>query len=180
MLGSGPSEGVNVAVGTGGSAAAVSSHKALYGKETYEDFRSKSKNMVFNMKKLLNVGVDLTLWRRGHKKRFGQNERQILRILARMTGFRRRTAQADVYQQLFRQHAYPKVQRTHPDGKYAFRQFRHWPRGCSQNSLFPADRLPYSPDLNSPDFSISCALQAKVQVMPHSNLAALRPSVAAE
>jgi hypothetical protein len=94
---------------------------------------SNSKNMVFNMKKLLNVGVDLTLWQRGLKKQLGQNERQILQILAGMTGFHWQMAQADVYQQLFRQHAYPKVQRTYPDGKYAFRQFRHWLSGCWQN-----------------------------------------------
>ncbi len=36
----------------------------------------------------------------------------------------------------------------------------------------------YSPDLNSLDFSILCVLQAKVQATPHSNLAALCPSIA--
>jgi hypothetical protein len=41
---------------------------------------SNSKNMVFEAKKLLNVGVDLTLWRRGKKKQPGWNERQILWI----------------------------------------------------------------------------------------------------
>ncbi len=40
---------------------------------------SNSKNMVLDMKKLLNVGVDLTQWRRGKKKLFGRNERQRLR-----------------------------------------------------------------------------------------------------
>jgi hypothetical protein len=33
----------------------------------FEGF-SNSKNMVFNVKKLVNVAVDLTLWRRGEKK----------------------------------------------------------------------------------------------------------------
>jgi hypothetical protein len=41
---------------------------------------SNSKNMVFNTKKLINNGVDLTLWRRGEKKRYGRHEGQILRI----------------------------------------------------------------------------------------------------
>jgi hypothetical protein len=39
---------------------------------------------------------------------------------------------------------------------------------------------PYSPNLNPLDFTIQRVLQAKVQAMPHSNLAALRPSIAAE
>ncbi len=43
---------------------------------------SNSKNMVFNMKKLLNVGVGLMLRQRGKKKQYGQNEWQILQILA--------------------------------------------------------------------------------------------------
>jgi hypothetical protein len=34
----------------------------------------------FRVRKLLNVGVDLALQRRGEKKRPGQIERQILRI----------------------------------------------------------------------------------------------------
>jgi hypothetical protein len=45
---------------------------------------------------------------------------------------------------------------------------------------FLVDWLPYSLDLNSLDFSISYVLQAKVQATPHSNLAALFPSIAAE
>jgi hypothetical protein len=45
---------------------------------------------------------------------------------------------------------------------------------------FSADWPPYSQDFNLLDFSISCVLQAKVQAMPHSNLAALFPSNAAE
>jgi hypothetical protein len=51
---------------------------------------SSSKNMVFSMKKLLNVGVDLTLRRRGKKKQFGWNEEQILLILAADDGFHMR------------------------------------------------------------------------------------------
>jgi hypothetical protein len=38
---------------------------------------SSSKNMVFNVKKLLNVGLGLTLWRKGGKNRCKQNEQQI-------------------------------------------------------------------------------------------------------
>jgi hypothetical protein len=47
----------------------------------FEDL-SKSKNMVFNMKKLLNVGVDLTLQRRGEKKQYEWNELQVLQNYA--------------------------------------------------------------------------------------------------
>jgi hypothetical protein len=38
---------------------------------------SNSKNMVFNVKKLLNVGLGLTLRRNGGKNRCEQNEQQI-------------------------------------------------------------------------------------------------------
>jgi hypothetical protein len=38
---------------------------------------NKSKNIVFNVKKLLNVGVGLTLRRKGGKNRCERNERQI-------------------------------------------------------------------------------------------------------
>jgi hypothetical protein len=38
---------------------------------------SNSKNMVFNVKKLLNVGVGLTLQWKGGKNRCEQNEWQI-------------------------------------------------------------------------------------------------------
>jgi hypothetical protein len=42
------------------------------------------------------------------------------------------------------------------------------------------DWPPYSPDLNPLDFDNQRDLQAKVQAMPHSNLAALGPSIATE
>jgi hypothetical protein len=45
---------------------------------------------------------------------------------------------------------------------------------------FLVDRMPYSPDLNPLDFATWRILQAKVQAMPHSNLATLHPSIAAE
>jgi hypothetical protein len=62
--------------------SAESSHRILRGLEQYEDFLRPQQwqNMVFGVKKLLNVGVDLTLWRMGKQKQPGQNERQILRI----------------------------------------------------------------------------------------------------
>ncbi len=41
---------------------------------------SKSKKFVFDVKKLLDLGVDLLLGRGGEKKRPGRNEQQILRI----------------------------------------------------------------------------------------------------
>jgi hypothetical protein len=43
---------------------------------------SNSKNKIFNVKKLLNDGLDLTLWQRGKKKRCERIERQILGIYA--------------------------------------------------------------------------------------------------
>jgi hypothetical protein len=62
--------------------AAKSSFRILHGSEQSEDIQdlSNSKNMVFDMKNLLNVGVDLALWRRGEKMRPGRNKQQILRI----------------------------------------------------------------------------------------------------
>jgi hypothetical protein len=45
---------------------------------------------------------------------------------------------------------------------------------------FLADWPLYSPNLNSLDFSTSSVLRPKGQATPHANLAALRPSVAAE
>jgi hypothetical protein len=41
---------------------------------------SNSKNMVFSVKKLLNDGMDLTLWQWDRKKRSQWNAWQILRI----------------------------------------------------------------------------------------------------
>jgi hypothetical protein len=45
---------------------------------------------------------------------------------------------------------------------------------------FSADWTPFLPNLNSLDFSIGSVLWPKGQATPHANLAALRPSVAAE
>jgi hypothetical protein len=45
---------------------------------------------------------------------------------------------------------------------------------------FLVDWPPYLPDLNPLDFVTQCVLQAKVLAMPHSNLAALHPSIVAE
>ncbi len=52
---------------------------------------SNSKDMVFNVKKLLNVGLGLTLRRNGGKNRCERNERQILQIFAAEGRFRRQT-----------------------------------------------------------------------------------------
>ncbi len=41
---------------------------------------SNSKNMVFNVKKLLNDGVDLMLQQREGEKQSQQNKRKMLRI----------------------------------------------------------------------------------------------------
>ncbi len=43
-----------------------------------------------------------------------------------------------------------------------------------------ADWPPFSPNLNPLDFETRHVLQAKAQATPHSNLTALRPSIAAE
>jgi hypothetical protein len=58
---------------------------------------------------------------------------------------------------------------------------------CHPNQLaavaefwFSADWPPYLPDLNLLDFSTGSVLQPKGQATPQANLAALRPSVAAE
>jgi hypothetical protein len=48
--------------------------------------------MVFNLKKLLNFGVDLTLQRRGKKKRYrGRMSNRFCRFRLLMTGFHRQT-----------------------------------------------------------------------------------------
>jgi hypothetical protein len=44
----------------------------------------------------------------------------------------------------------------------------------------PADWLPYSLDLKLLDFSTLSVLQAKVQAMPHADLAVLHLSITAE
>jgi hypothetical protein len=58
---------------------------------------------------------------------------------------------------------------------------------CRPNQLaavaefwFSADWPPYLLGLNLLDFSTGSVLQPKGQAMPHANLAALRPSIAAE
>jgi hypothetical protein len=45
---------------------------------------------------------------------------------------------------------------------------------------FLADWAPYSPNLNPLDFDTRHVLQATAQATPHTNFAALRPSVAAK
>ncbi len=52
---------------------------------------SNSKYMVFKAKKLLKVGVDLTLQPRGEKKQSRWNEQQFLWILAAASRFLRQT-----------------------------------------------------------------------------------------
>jgi hypothetical protein len=72
------------------------------------------------------------------------------------------------------------------DGKYAF--LADSALACAAKTIqrllaefqFPANWSPYSPNLNFLDFYIPCILQAKVQAVPHSNLATLRLSIAEE
>jgi hypothetical protein len=47
-------------------------------------------------------------------------------------------------------------------------------------NLVLADWLPNAPNLNSLDFLTGSVLQPKSQATPHADLAALRPSIAAE
>ncbi len=98
-------------------------------------------------------------------------------------------ANADIYPELLRQHVVPWVQRDvawwkirpsansapacaglrRPDQLAAVAEF--W---------FSVDWPPYSPNLNSLDFSSGSVLRPKGQATPHANFSALRPSVAAE
>jgi hypothetical protein len=70
-LGGGLSNGINVAAGMGRPAATETSLRALREWKNMKIFESltNSKNMVFNVKKLLKIGMGLTLWGKGEKKR---------------------------------------------------------------------------------------------------------------
>jgi hypothetical protein len=60
----------------------MSPHRTLHGAEQYEDCKdlSNSKNIVFDVNKLFNDSMDLTLWQRGGKKQQQWNKQQIWRI----------------------------------------------------------------------------------------------------
>ncbi len=84
-----------------------------------------------------------------------------------------------------RRHLVPWVQQTYPSEKYALWRTQHWPAPLHHQQLmvefrFLADLPPFLPDFNLLDFSISSILQAKAQATPHSNLAALSPSINTE
>ncbi len=69
--------------------------------------------MVFNVKKLLKVGLGLTLRRNSGKNRFQRNERRIYRIYAAEGRFPpAKRENADIYQELFRQDVVPRGRRT--------------------------------------------------------------------
>jgi hypothetical protein len=86
---------------------------------------------------------------------------------------------AEVYQDLLRQHVVPWIQQTYPDGNYVFQQAQtaqttqQFLRETMVEFWTPVDWPPCSPDLNLLDFSIWSVLQEKVQAIPHTSLAAL-------
>jgi hypothetical protein len=89
LLGGGPSNGVNVGTGLGGPPVAMEiACRQVSAQSSGRDSNirrfmidlSKSKDIVYNVKTLLNNDIGLTLWRRGEMKRFEWNERQVLRI----------------------------------------------------------------------------------------------------
>jgi hypothetical protein len=87
-MGGGPNNGVNVEAGTSGPAVAVEMAGRRNITQSFAQRRIRlrfSKALAIGKHglqcdKLLNVGVDQTLPRRGEKKQPGQNEWQILRI----------------------------------------------------------------------------------------------------
>jgi hypothetical protein len=85
-MGSGLSYSIKIAAGTGGPAVALefAYRRGHYSEPCAEcqnikifEGLSNSKNMVFNVKKLLNVGLGLALRRNSGKNRCERNERQI-------------------------------------------------------------------------------------------------------
>jgi hypothetical protein len=99
--------------------------------------------MVFNVKKLLNVGVDLKLQQRGKKKWPRWNGQQIFGDLGhRYPAFAGERVDAGVYQVLLRRILVSWIWRIYPGKKYAFRYIQHQPAplkppsSCWQNSNF--------------------------------------------
>ncbi len=131
------------------------------------------------MKKLLNVGVDLTLQQRGKMKRHWRNERQILRTLATYDRF-------------------SPVNISTQTSTNSFLDSMHSPRsrGCILMEIYlSADLALFYAVGGICVYGVSAAIfpglefagllyimrfAGQVQATPHSNLAALHPSVASE
>ncbi len=91
-------------------------------------------------------------------------ERKAAVCIRNTSDFAGKHVNADIYQELLRQHVVPWVQRD-----VAWRKI--W---------FLVDWPLFTPNFISLDFSTGSVLRPKGQAMPHANLAALRPLVAAE
>jgi hypothetical protein len=87
------------------------------------------KNTVFNVKKLLNDGMDLTIQQRGKMKQCEQTEKQVLRILAAdgQSVTASKHVNTNLYQEFLRQHVVPWVQRTYLSEYMSFRGFSTGP-----------------------------------------------------
>jgi hypothetical protein len=98
--------------------------------ELYKDFKdlSNSKNMVFNVKKLLNDGVDLDLQGRGRKKQCKRKECQVFAYLGHEWPVSAsKSVGANIYQKLLRQHVASWIQRKHLGGNTSFGGFNTYP-----------------------------------------------------
>jgi hypothetical protein len=141
--------------------------------------------MVFVVKKLLNVGLDLTLWQKGIKKPPERNEWQICGFRLSLAGCCQQTCRCQHLQALLRQHLVPWVQRIYPFKKCAF--WRILCRSAPQKPSAAVGGIPIFGGLAAIFAGLEFAghlylmcFAGKVQAMPHSNLAALCPSITAE
>jgi hypothetical protein len=144
---------------------------------------SASRSLILKMKKLLDDGLDLMWWPRGGKKWCERTEHQ---TYATESCFCWRTCQRRCLLRDF-QTAYSSLGQE-GCSLAENTSFCGFSAGlCRPNHLAViggilvlVDWPPYSPDLNSVDFSIWSVLQPKGQAMLHANLSALRSSIAAE
>ncbi len=101
-----------------------------------EDIRN-GKNMVCNIKKLLNNSIDLTQQGKGRKKQCKQDE-------STFCGFLPADRSTPTNQELLKQLVVPWVQRMYPDGKFNFKRIycRSKQQGPPSSSLRnPGPRL---------------------------------------
>jgi hypothetical protein len=86
---------------------------------------SNSKNMVFNVKKLLNVGLSLTLRRKEPMRAEWAPDLADLRH--RRPVFASEREKTDISQKFLRQQVVPRGQKTYPDRKYVLWQIQRRP-----------------------------------------------------
>jgi hypothetical protein len=125
---------------------------------------SNNKNMVFNMKKLSNVGVDLTLWRRGERKRFGGMSSRYCGFMAANDQF----SLANVSTSMSTNGFLDSMHTPSSRGRILMEitPFSGFSAGLSRQNRLVAvcgirvsgGQPPYWPDLNSLDSSLSCVL----------------------